>query len=151
MPFYLDTDRAIQEKRHGILWFNQVYSNQKGATGLIGPTVDLLKFIAVFLPGYDFSDNPILSKDSIKLMLTPVIDVVKSPAPANNLQFGLSWFIGEVNGEQTLNHGGSGMAFVSMVIIYPERELGTIIMANSTYLGRSMGFKLSQLLGQIKW
>lgn len=151
VPFYLDTDRAIEEKRNGILWFNRVYSNQKGATGLIGPSVDLLKFMAVFLPGYDFSDNPILGKDSIELMVTPVVNVVKSPAPADNLQFGLGWFIGDVNGEQTLSHGGSGMAFVSMIIIYPERELGTIVMANSTYLGRTMGFKLSQLLGQIDW
>jgi len=43
------------------------------------------------------------------------------------------------------------MAFVSMLTLYPERNLGTVVMANSTYLGRTMGFKLNQLLGQINW
>lgn len=151
VPIYLDTKRAINEKRNGLLWFNTVYSDQKGASGLIGPVTDLLKFMQVFLTDDDASGNSILSKQSIALMQTPVVDVVKSPAPADGLQFGLGWFIGESNGELTLNHGGSGMAFVSMLTLYPERNMGTVVMANSTYLGRTMGFKLSELLGGIDW
>jgi len=151
VPIYLDTKRAVNEKRNGVLWFNAVYSDQKGASGLIGPVTDLLKFMQVFLANDDSSSNSILSKQSIALMQTPVVDVVKSPAPADNLRFGLGWFIGEENGEVTLNHGGSGMAFVSMLTLYPERNMGTVVMANSTYLGRTMGFKLSQLLGGIEW
>jgi len=151
VPFYLDTDKAIDEKRSGILWFNHVYSDQKGASGLIGPATDLIKFMQVFLPGYQVTKNPVLSTESIELMQSPVIKAQKSPAPVDDLQFGLGWFIGESNNERTLSHGGNGMAFVSMLTIYPERNLGTVVMANSTYLGRTMGFKLNKLLGQVDW
>lgn len=151
VPLYLDTDRAIDEKRNGNLWFNNVYSDLKGSSGLIGSVNDLLKFIAIFLPGNENRDSAVLQKDSIRLMMTPVVDVVKSPAPIDNLQFGLGWFIADDEGVRTYTHGGSGMAFVSMLNIYPDREMATVVMANSTYLGRTMGFDLSQRLGEIDW
>jgi len=151
VPFYLDTDRAIKSKREGILWFNTVYSDQKGASGLIGPTTDLIKFMQLFISGSNESGNQILSNDSIELMKLPVISADRSPAPVKGLRFGLGWFIDESTGERTLNHGGSGMAYVSMLVLYPARNMGTVVMANSTYLGRTMGFKLSRLLGQISW
>ena len=151
VPIYLDTDRAVKEKRDNILWFNPVYSDQKGSTGLIGSVNDLMKFMNLFLADSTESENPVLGSQSLNLMKTPVVKVVKSPAPVKNLQFGLGWFIGESDGELTLTHGGSGMAFVSMLTLYPERKLGTVVVANSTYLGRTMGFGLSQLLGQLDW
>jgi len=91
VPIYLDTGRAVNEKRNGILWFNNVYSDQKGASGLIGPATDLVKFMQVFLPSYQDSNNPILSADSIALMQVPVVKAHKSPAPVDDLQFGLGW------------------------------------------------------------
>ena len=151
VPFYLDTDRAIDSRHNGILWFNPVYSDQKGASGLIGPAIDLIKFMKLFLSGSNSSGKQILSGDSIALMQSPVINADKSPAPVKDLQFGLGWFIGESNGERSLNHGGNGMAYVSMLMLYPSRNMGTVVMANSTYLGRTMGFKLSRLLGEISW
>jgi len=151
VPIYLDTDRAINKKIDGTLWFNHVYSDQKGASGLIGPATDLIKFMRVFLTKPKPTNKSILSSDSIALMQTPVIKASKSPAPVDNLQFGLGWFVGNTDGETTLNHGGSGMAFVSMLTLYPERQLGTVVMANSTYLGRTMGHRLSQLLAEIEW
>ncbi len=151
VPIYLDTKRAIDKKQNGILWFNHVYSDQKGASGLIGPATDLIKFASVFLPGYDASTKTILSNDSIELMQTPIIKVSKSPAPSKDLDFGLAWFISDSNGERTLNHGGSGMAYTSMLTLNPDRNLATVVMTNSTYLGRTMGFKLSQQLNQINW
>ena len=103
------------------------------------------------MPGNSNTSNPVLTRNSIELMQTPVVDVAKSPAPADDLQFGLGWFIAEAAGEKTLNHGGSGMAYVAMLTLHPDNNLGTLVMANSTYLGRTMGFKLSQLLGQMDW
>jgi len=151
VPIYLDIGRAVDVKRDGVLWFNHVYSNQKGASGLIGPVTDLIKFLQIFLPGYEHSKRPILNSDSILLMQRPIVNVVKSPAPVDGLQFGFAWFIDDTTGELTLSHGGGGMAFVSMLSLYPEKNLVTVVMANSTYLGRSMGFKLNQLLSQISW
>ncbi len=151
VPFYLDTDRAIDKRQDGIIWFNEVYSDHRGASGLIGPATDLANFMSVFLPEYIAPGKPILSSASIELMQIPVVDVIKSPAPTDNLQFGLGWFIDDSQGERTLNHGGSGMAFVSMLTLHPEKDLGVVVMANSTYLGRTMGYKLSRLLGKINW
>jgi len=62
----------------------------------------------------------------------------------------LGWFISRVNGETTLTHGGAGMAFVTMLRLFPERDLGVVVFANSTYLGRSMGSDVLDLIGSIR-
>jgi len=161
VPIYLDTKRAIAQRKNGTIWFNTVYSDQKGASGLIGPASDLVKFMQLFIADDSSTNASIISRESIELMQTPVVKVVKSPAAADNLEFGLAWFvshnsvnensISQKKHELSLVHGGSGMAFVSLMIVYPERNLATVVLANSTYLGRTMGYKLSQRLGEIDW
>lgn len=152
VPFYLDMDRAISEESNGILWFNRVYSDQKGATGLIGSTADMMKFMKALLNHGSLNGNRILTPASIAEMQKPVISVSESSAPDNEeFDFGLAWFIGQSDGERTLSHGGGGMAFVTMLKLYPERDLGVVVFSNSTYLGRFMGSNITKLIGSIDW
>jgi len=152
VPFFIDTDKAIREESNGLLWFNRVYSDQKGATGLMGSAVDMVRFMKAILNNGKLDGVQILSQSSIEKMQQPIISVNESPAPdTNNFSFGLGWFIGDSNGEITLTHGGAGMAFVTMLRLYPEKNLGVVVFANSTYLGRSMGNDIVNLVGDIKW
>lgn len=152
VPIYIDTDKAVREQANGILWFNRVYSDQKGSTGLIGSVEDMTRFMRAILRGGELDGVRILSQANIAKMQQPIISVNDSPAPdTENMKFGLAWFIGQSNETITLTHGGAGMAFVTMLRLYPERDLGVVVFANSTYLGRTMGVEILNLVGNIKW
>jgi D-alanyl-D-alanine carboxypeptidase len=156
VPLYIDMDRAVREKVDGTFWFNRVYSDQKGATGLVGSTEDLITFVKAMLGHASSEGARILSPASLALMQTPVVPIAKSPAPTvKGEQFGLAWFIRrEGSGEQeriTLSHGGSGMGFVCMLQITRPRDVAVIALANSTYLGRTMGLDLVEKVGALNW
>ncbi len=152
VPIYIDTDKAVREESKGTLWFNRVYSDQKGATGLIGSAEDMIRFMKVLLRNGELDGVRILSQANVAKMRVPIIAVNESPAPdSEGLSFGLGWFIGQSNETISLTHGGAGMAFVTLLRLYPEKDLGVVVFANSTYLGRTMGMEIVDLVGNIKW
>lgn len=148
----MDREKAIREKKECIYWFNSVYSNQQGSTGLIGSTADFSHFMIAMLNKGVWNGRKILSEKSIELMQTPIINVDESPAPkAIKAQFGLSWFIHKDNGKTALSHGGNGAAFVCLSRLYPNEKIGIAVMANSTYLGKDMGNSIIDNLASLKW
>jgi len=150
VPFYIDTNKAIKERRDGRIWFNRVYSDQKGATGLIGSTADLVKFMRFILNEGELDGTRILSKESINEMQKSIIPVHKSPAPdSEDLAFGLGWFVGKSDKGRTLSHGGSAMGFASLLRLYPDEGKGVFVISNSTYLGRTMGSQVVNLIGDL--
>ena len=151
VPFFIDTDRAIKEEHDGRMWFNRVYSDQQGATGLIGSTADMVKFMKALLSGGVLNGERILSEKSVLAMQSPVITVNDSPAPhSEGLEFGLGWFVGHSQSGKELTHSGAGMGFVTTLRLYPEKGVGVIVFSNSTYLGRSMGHDIVNLVGAVK-
>jgi D-alanyl-D-alanine carboxypeptidase len=156
VPLYIDMERTVREKVDGIFWFNRVYSDQKGATGLIGSTEDLILFVKAML-GHEASNGVrLLSPASLALMQTPVVPIAKSPAPTEKGErFGLGWFIRrEGTGKQeriTLSHGGAGMGFVCMLQMTRPRDVAVLVLANSTYLGSDMGLDLVEKVGALNW
>lgn len=152
VPIYIDTKRAVRESQNGVLWFNRVYSDQKGATGLIGSASDMLRFMRAMLRGGELDGIRILSQEDVARMQLPIVDVARSPAPdSKSLEFGLSWFVSRTDSGISLSHGGSGMAFVALLRLYPERDFGVLVAANSTYLGRSMGSEIIDLVASLQW
>jgi D-alanyl-D-alanine carboxypeptidase len=148
----MDREKAIREKRHGIYWFNSIYSNQQGSTGLIGSTEDFSHFLVAMMNHGVWDDKKILSAESVQQMQTAIIKVAESPAPESiNACFGLSWFIHNDTGREALSHGGAGAAFVCHTRLYPKEKIGIAIMANSTYLGRDMGNSIINDLASLKW
>jgi len=148
VPFLIDTDKAIKEELDGRIWFNRVYSDQQGATGLIGSTADMIKFMKALLNNGILNGKRILSERSIAEMQRPIVAVNESPAPnSEGLEFGLGWFIGQSENGKELTHSGAGMGFVTTLKLYPEKGAGVIVFSNSTYLGRSMGHDIVNLVG----
>jgi len=147
----IDMDRAIQEKRNGRLWFNNIYSHQTAPTGLIGSPSDMARFMMAILNKGVLNETRILSAESMELMQTRQIAVTKSPAPISNLDLGLGWFILQEEGRVALMHGGQGTSFASFIKLYPEEGLGILAVANSTYLGRNFGFDIVNLASNLDW
>ena len=94
----------------------------------------------------------ILTPESIAMMQEPVVSITKSPAGnILNLKFGLGWFYLSEDNRISLTHGGNGAAFVCIMRLYPEESTAIAVLANSTYLGRTMGKDLVNLAGRLDW
>lgn len=148
----LDRKKAIRQKQDGIYWFNSLYSNQQGSTGLIGSTEDFSHFMIAMMNNGVWNGQKILSPESVNLMRRSVIHADASPAPKSiDADLGLSWFIHQDNGQTAISHAGSGAAFVCQTRMYPDQKLGIVVMANSTYLGKDMGTSIINKLASLEW
>lgn len=148
----IDKKRAVREKKKGTYWFNKLYANQQGSTGLIGSTEDLSHFMKAMLNEGVYKGTRILSAQHVALMFEQQAQVVKSPMPGlKNVHFGLSWFIHEEKGTKACSHGGAGAAFVAHLRLYPKKKVGIAMLANSTYVEKDMGGKLVSEVAQYFW
>jgi CubicO group peptidase (beta-lactamase class C family) len=149
--FALELNRAVRERAQGRLWFNRVYPDQTGPSGLLGSPRDLGRFMIAILGGGEIDGNRILTPADVSAMSHRHIDATHSPAPIPGIGFGLGWFQLEAAGRVSLSHGGQGTGFASMMRLYPQERLGIAVLANSTYLGRNFGLDLVDLLGDLPW
>ncbi|UCH30758.1 MAG: beta-lactamase family protein, partial [Myxococcales bacterium] len=140
--FFINEQRAVRELVDDRYWFRHIYSDQKGSTGAIGSAADLGRFVRALLRGGELDGARILSAESVALMAQPVVAISKG-APRKGMDFGLGWFRGEDDGRVVLSHGGGGMAFRAMLQLYPDQNLGVVVLANSTYLDGEGGARIA--------
>lgn len=129
------------------------YVRDTPAGGMISSVADLVKFAQVFLhSSHQYNSTQknstqhhrILNTDSLTQMITP-------QGSANNMaldaQIGLGWFLKtsplDLN-HYVIEHSGSTIYHHSQIIMYPEQNLGIIIMANS-----GVRFSLGEVTGKL--
>jgi len=96
--------------------------------GLIGPVGDAARFVTAHLNQGQLNDTRLLSAESVQRMQTIT-------ARGRKLDVGLGWFrrhADRTSDGQYLEHLGGGGGFFSMMRIYPERQLGVVVMGNAT-------------------
>jgi CubicO group peptidase (beta-lactamase class C family) len=147
----IDTDRLVREKQDGILWFNHVYSDQNGPTGLIGPATDLARFAMSYLNGGELNGQRILSQEMVTMM-THESHIIPGDTP-DAAEFdesfqGLGWVVVPTGNSFYLTHSGGGPGFSTNMQLYPDRNLGLVIMANGTYLDRD---RILDLTASLDW
>jgi CubicO group peptidase (beta-lactamase class C family) len=126
LPAMLDAKSLVRERDGKLLWMNRFYIEATPSTGLIGPASDVAKFMQMYLNHGTLDGQQILSPESIA-MLTET-------TPIDNR--GLGWYVGESNGERYIDHAGGGAGFATMMRLYPESNLGIVVLVNSTDLDR---------------
>ena len=157
LPFILDKDQrdtAIREKRDGVLWFNHVYPDPKGPTGPIGPAIDTARFLMAYLNGGELDGQRILSADSVA-MLTNESHILPGDTPEaasfkdyDEMYQGLGWVYVVEDEDFFIAHGGGGPGFSADMRLYPDRELGMVILANGTYLPKR---EILDLVASLDW
>jgi CubicO group peptidase (beta-lactamase class C family) len=156
LPLLLDKeqmDAVIREKVDGKLWFNRVYMDQKGPTGPISTVTDMARFVMAFLNEGELDGQRILSKESVATMTneshilpgnTPEASAYKD---YDQMYHGLGWYVVK-KPEFFIAHGGGGPGFAADMRLYPDRELGMVIIANGTYLPKH---EILDLVASLDW
>ena len=67
--FMIDFDLAVREQHEGRHWFNRLYPDQTGPSGLLGTSEDMTRFMAAIFAG----GTTLLEEASLTRMLTPVV------------------------------------------------------------------------------
>ena len=100
------------------------------AGGIVSNVCDLLRYARFHMgTGTAEDGTQLLSVDALADMQTPHIK-----ANLGN-QFGISWFINEIDGVRLIRHGGGTMGQVSELEIAPGRQFAFAILTNSNMGG----------------
>lgn len=134
LPFLLDMDSLVREKEGNQLWFNPVYIDVTPSTGLIGPIDNAALFIQDLLTG-----SKLLGPEGHQLLFDPTSGPDGRP---------LGWPEFNQDGRYWVQQSGGGPGFASIMRLYPEENLGIIVMANNTNLSRE---KIIGVLAEIDW
>jgi D-alanyl-D-alanine carboxypeptidase len=156
LPLVIDKDQMkflIREKVDGVTWFNRVYMDQKGPTGPISTVTDMVRFVMAFLNEGELDGQRILSEESVAMM-TNESHVLPGNTPEaaaykdyDQMYHGLGWYVVK-NHDFFIAHGGGGPGFAADMRLYPDRELGMVIIGNGTYLPKR---EILDLVASLDW
>jgi CubicO group peptidase (beta-lactamase class C family) len=132
----------IIKEREGLrYWFHRVYNDQTSPTGLIGPVTDLAKFMSAYLN----EGEPILQPSSISMMNDALWQL---STPGESVR-GLGWEAHLTSdGRRYLTHSGGGPGFASIFRVYPEENLGVVVIGNDSSIDRQT---LADALADVDW
>ncbi len=131
--FVEDRNSLIREtvKRHW--WFNRIYSDQNGPTGLIGPAADVARLVTAFLNQGELDGARILTPESVAMMIDKERLIQASGMESSQGQKqGLGWKVFPEGNRLYFQHGGGGPGFKLLMRLYPAEGLGIVVMANGT-------------------
>lgn len=97
------------------------------AGSISSTSADMAKF-ANFALGHG---PQIIRPETLKQMQTPALDPAKAPLSAKATEtLGLQFWIGERNGVRQFNHGGDTNLFHTMLMVFPDQNVGIFISQN---------------------
>jgi len=103
--------------------FKDIYVNGASYGGLIGTPDSFVIYVQELIK----PNSTLISAESKKLLFTEN-RTIKNKATG----MCLSWFTGNLNGNRYLTNAGGGGGYYCEIRIYPELELGSVIMFNRT-------------------
>jgi CubicO group peptidase (beta-lactamase class C family) len=157
LPFFLTKEQMqslVRERVNGVTWFNRVYTDPKGPTGPISTVADVSRFILAILNEGELDGQRILSAESVAMMIheghVPPGD---SPEARNyedydQMVHGLGWYVVKNPDVEFVAHGGGGPGFTSDMRLYPDRELGMVVIANGSHMPKR---EISDLIASLAW
>jgi len=123
LGFFIDKSKYMNKA--GLSWkpFNPFYVNGPSYGGLIGTPDSFMKYIQALLK----PDCHLITNEYKKLLFT-------ENYTSNNKPTGmcLSWFKGQLNGNNYFTHAGGGGGYYCEIRIYPDLGLGSLIFFNRT-------------------
>lgn len=142
-PFFplLNLTYIIEERVGMRFWFHRVYNDQTAPSGLIGSAADVGRFMTAYLS----ADSRLLQPESFATMNEAITQVQHPSKPVR----GLGWeaHVTE-NGRFYLTHSGGGPGFATIMRVYPDEQLGIVVMGNDSTMDRD---GLADVLANMEW
>ena len=108
----------------------------RGAGGAIYSTVyDMSKWMKLWLNEGEFDKKRILSKEYVQVATS---NLNKMPSNQNDTidpavkYYGYGWSVWNQNGKKRIEHSGGTSGYVSNVVLFPEEQLGIVVLSNQT-------------------
>ncbi len=123
LSFMMDKSKLVNGKEGKWNAFNSIYVNGVSYGGLIGNVNSFVKYIQELL-----KSNCILISDEYKEMLFQENYTNEGKAT----RMCLSWFKGELCGNEYYCHAGGGGGYYCEIRLYPKKGIGSVVMFNRT-------------------
>jgi CubicO group peptidase (beta-lactamase class C family) len=144
----------IRDYDGGWVWFNRFLFDANPPSGLIGPAPEMARLVTALLNGGELDGARILSEETVEMMLTE-----RHVTPGSSPQWGdfgrfedweqgLGFKVVTDGGRVHYAHGGGGAAFRALMRLYPEEELGIVILVNSTNADRQ---EIADAVADMDW
>jgi D-alanyl-D-alanine carboxypeptidase len=131
-------------ERAGALWSLRPFDLDTAAIGgLVGCAADFAPLVAEFVSERD----GVLRADTRRSMLQQVSAGAAGIASTNGV--GIGWKHGHSNGSQFWNHEGGGPGFCTELRIYPQRQVGFVILMNRSQT-RALSWTCHDLCEQLR-
>ena len=86
---------------------------------------EMVNWMLVNLNRGELRGRRILEDESYDILWEPAADT-----PREGMRVGLSWFLGELEGERTVAHGGGDTGFRSYILLIPDAGIGIVMASN---------------------
>jgi len=123
LGFFFDKSKYMSDTEGKWKSFRNIYVNGVSYGGLIGTAEGFMKYLQELMK----SNNRLLSDKFMEQLFTENITTKNKPT-----NMCLSWFKGAVIGNEYYAHAGGGGGYYCEIRIYPELEIGSVIMFNRT-------------------
>ncbi|WP_425552504.1 serine hydrolase domain-containing protein [Kocuria aegyptia] len=118
--------RGVAGPRTGpFLGLRPFYVDGPAYGGLVGDVVDAARFLRMHLADGQIDGRRVLSADTTRAMR-----VVEHPGKP--FHHGIGWSRPGPGAQEWVEHFGAGAGFWNVMRLYPDRDLGIVVMANST-------------------
>ncbi len=121
LGFFISKDKYMVGRQGKWSAFKSLYVNGSAYGGLIGNAEGFSKFLQQLL----MEDSKLISREHKNLMFTK-----QKLNNGEEIQMGLGWFCGTLNGREYYTHPGGGGGYYSELRIYPEQNFASVIMFN---------------------
>jgi len=145
----------IRDYADGQVWFNRFFFDSTPPSGLIGPAPEMARFLAAILNGGEFEGARILSQESVETMLNERhAEAGKGGQSAAYTRIfdefvqGMGWKVVRDGGRLHLSHGGGGAGFSTLMRLYPDEDLGIVILVNGTNVEHQ---DIANAIAEIEW
>ncbi len=73
--------------------------------------------------------------DGKRILKASTYDVMWKPASAGSAPapVGISWFVGEINGQKAISHNGGDDGFLTRLVMFPDKKLAFVYMTNCDF------------------
>lgn len=121
---------GYQEKERNLTPINYRDIEGMGPAGCItSSSTDMLKWMQLLLNKGKIGEKQVISASQVEFLLSPKM-VMEAGPEFKNPAYALGWMVSQYKGKTMVEHGGNIDGFSADVTLFPEENLGIVVLTN---------------------